>query len=326
MYYDANPLELGHRSKRNPSSFSNPTIVSLMGNKNLDDVMQGSMNSKSSLMASGSLKRPILAIRTVSPLVQQTNDNTSPTPSMTMGYNSDPVPKSRSRLRDMELRTDPAPANGHGWNGMAKTENLIQHERKERKRNEPSISSKMKDILEWRTMKLGTGVRLERQDRSGSANKTEKAGGMRDLWKSGRKNKGPKAGQLYEIVNQHIIEDSMERTVTLSTWREQVDEGRGSDSTDTTDVYYIGPDGYAREGAYMTEVAYLGRRPLESRNGSRKETQRKPYGLVEANRGPSSTITKVCSIQLTPTSDWYNHDVYPESSKQRISTRSVLRY
>jgi hypothetical protein len=203
----------------------------------------------------------------------------------------------------MELGTGASLANGHGWKG--KIDNLFQHETKERKRNEPTISSKIKDILEW---KLGTGVHLERKDYGdhGSAKTTEKAAeGMRDLWKSRRiespKFKGPKAGQIYEIVNQHIIEDSMERTVTISTWREQVDDGHGSD-TDSTSVYYISPGGYAHEDAHIVEVnANFGRQLPGSRHGSRKEIKGTPYGAIEANNGPSSTGTKVRSIQSPPT-------------------------
>jgi hypothetical protein len=270
--------------------------MQLMGNQDLDDVMRGGMSSKRSLIASGSLKRPILAIRTVSPLVHQVNDNTSSsTPPMRKQHNLDPIPKFGSSLRDTELGTDSSPSNDHGWKGMAKTEKLFQHEPKERKRNEPTVSSKIKDILEWRTMKLGT---VERQDYGSAKKKTEKTtGGTRDPWKSRRielPKKGPKAGQLYEIINQHIIEDGMDRTVTISTWREQVDEERGSD-TDTTSVYYISPDGYARGGAHMVEVASFGGRLPGSRSESRKETQGTPHGLVG---GASPTTAKVRSIRL----------------------------
>lgn len=301
MCYDGTRLERGHRTIRNLSSFSTPRAMQLMVNQNLDDVMRGSMTSKSSLMASGSLKRPILAVRTVPPLVHHVNDNTSPTPPMTKRHHLDLGPKYRRGLRDMELGTGASLSNGHGRKGMAKIDNLYQHETKERRRNEPTISSKIKDILEW---KLGTGVHLERKDNGdhGSAKKTEKAAeGMRDLWKSRRiespKIKGPKAGQIYEIVNQHIIEDSMDRTVTISTWREQTDEGRGSD-TDSTSIYYISPGGYAHEDAQIVEVNanFL----PGSRQGTRKEIQDTPYGAIEANNGFSST-TKVRSIQSSPT-------------------------
>ena len=301
-------LERGHRTTRNSSSFSAPSPLQFMDDQNLDDVMRGSMTSKSSLIASGSLKRPILAVRTVSPLIHQINDNTSPTPPMIKRHNLDLVPKYSRSLLDVELGTGASLANGHGWKGMEKIDNLIQHETKERRRrNEPTFSSKIKDILEW---KIGTGVPLERKDNGdpGSARKTEKAAeGMRDLWKSRRiespKNKGPRAGQIYEIINQHIIEDNMDRTVTISTWREQVnvDEGHGSD-TDSTSIYYISPGGYASEDAHIVEVnADFGRQLLGSRHGARKAIQGTPYGAIQANNGPSSTATKVRSIQSPAT-------------------------
>ena len=294
-------LERVHRTTQNPSSFSTRTAMQLTGNQNLEDVMQGSMTSKSSLIASGILKRPTLAVRTESPLVHQVNVNRSPTPPMTKGHNLDLVPIYRRSLRDMEFGTGASHTNGHGWKGMEKIDNLFQHETKERKRNQPTISSKIKDILEW---KLGTGVHLERKDNGdqGSAKKIEKAAeGMRDLWKSRRiespKNKGPKAGQIYEIVNQHVIEDSADRTVTISTWREHVDEGHGSD-TDSTSIYYISPSGYAREDAHIVEVnTDFGRQLVGPRHGSRKEIQGTPHGAIEANNGLSSTTAKVRSIQ-----------------------------
>ena len=249
-------------------------------------------------MASGSLKRPIPAIRTKSPLVRQVNDNASPTPPMTTRHNLDPVPKFRGSLRDMDLKTDASPVNGHGWKGKKKTENSFQHRTKQRKRDEPIISTKVKDILEWRTMKPET---VERQHHGNAKQAAKATGGIRDLWKSRRigslKNKGPKAGQVYEIVNQHIIEDSMDRTVTISTWRERVDEGCDLD-TDTMSVYYISPGGYAREDAHMAEVnTNLGRQGLllGSRHGSKTETQSStPYPEpVEAytSGGPKSSTT-----------------------------------
>ena len=296
--YDANQLELGHRTTPESSSLSTPTATPLMGNRYLDDRRRGTTNSKSSVVDSGSRKRPILAIRTVSPLVQQPIDNTSPTHPMKMRHGLDPVPKIRGSLRDMELGADTSPANGHSWKGKAKPDNLVQHEAKEprRKRNEPSFSSKIKDILEWRTMKPGIRVNLERQENGdhGSATRTKKpTGRMRDLWK-GRRPKGPKAGQMYEIVNQHIIEDSIDRTVTISTWRERVDEGRGSD-TDNTSVYYFSPGGYGHEGAHLVEVnGNLGRRLLGGHGSSA------PRGVKS---DPSSTTTKVCSIFDHPRRD-----------------------
>lgn len=274
--------------------------MSLMGNnQSFDSVKRDSMNLKSNFIDSGSRKRPVLAIRTVPPLLQQTNDNMSPTP-MTMRQSLDPVPKICNNLRGMELGTDTSTANGHRRNGKVKTDNAFYTGRKG---NEPTLSSKIRDILEWRTMKSGsgTGVHLEKQDNGDneSAKKTKKtSGGMRDLWKSRQieslPKKGPKAGQMYEIVNQHIIEDSVDKTVTISTWRERADEGHGSD-TDNTSIYYISPSAYAREDAQVN--ANFGRRLLVG-HGSRRETQGRSDRIVEANGGHSSTRAKVRSVHL----------------------------
>lgn len=56
---------------------------------------------------------------------------------------------------------------------------------------------------------------------------------------------GPKAGQTYEETNRRIIEDGPERTVTISTWREQVAREARSDAE--MSVYYVGPDDYVAE-------------------------------------------------------------------------------
>ncbi|KAF8887150.1 hypothetical protein BD779DRAFT_531135 [Infundibulicybe gibba] len=55
---------------------------------------------------------------------------------------------------------------------------------------------------------------------------------------------GPKAGQSYEMVNHQILEDGPERTVTISTWREQVARDARSEEMS---VYYLSADDYAQE-------------------------------------------------------------------------------
>jgi hypothetical protein len=209
----------------------------------------------------------------------------------------------------MQLEDDTLPANGHRWKG--KTDDLFQHETKATKRGRdgPTLSSKIRDILEWRTMKDGTSLHLDSGDRGSAKNTKKAAGGMRDLWKGrnieSRKNKGPKPGQMYEIANRYIIEDSIDRTVTISTWRERAEEEHSSD-TDTMSIYYVGLDGYAHENDGKFE-----RRPLGSRHGSRRETQGTSYGPFESDKGPSSISAKVRSTHCPRR----NIDVYPESSK-----------
>lgn len=67
---------------------------------------------------------------------------------------------------------------------------------------------------------------------------------------------GPKAGQDYEVVTRRVLEDGPERTVTISTWREQVAR-EAPHEVDEMSVYYVGADDYATEnnrGDRATEV------------------------------------------------------------------------
>lgn len=51
---------------------------------------------------------------------------------------------------------------------------------------------------------------------------------------------GPPPGQEYEIIHRRIIEDGPEKTVTISTWREQVAQ-HASNEVEMS-VYYVGAD------------------------------------------------------------------------------------
>ncbi|KAJ7160265.1 hypothetical protein C8R46DRAFT_1107555 [Mycena filopes] len=57
---------------------------------------------------------------------------------------------------------------------------------------------------------------------------------------NGRSGLGPLAGQDYEIVEYEIVEEGPERTVSISTWREQAIQE--ADSDDAMSVYYVNAD------------------------------------------------------------------------------------
>jgi hypothetical protein len=109
-------------------------------------------------------------------------------------------------------------------------------------------------------IKVGTG-RIGRPSRLGSVGK-----------------EGPKAGQDYEVVNRRVVEDGPERTVTISTWREQVANETQTGHEGELDVYYVGAEDYTDDdGAHGYEAMTgfddrrLGRRavtPSERRQGS----------------------------------------------------------
>lgn len=53
---------------------------------------------------------------------------------------------------------------------------------------------------------------------------------------------GPKRGQNYEVVARRVLEDGPERTVTISTWREEV--ARNTAAETEMSVYYVNADDY----------------------------------------------------------------------------------
>ena len=109
----------------------------------------------------------------------------------------------------------------------------------------------------------------------------QQSGGVRDLFKNRRsqaKDRGPKAGQTYEIVGQRIIERNPEKTVEISTWRENAArESRAAavamgNDEEKMSIYYIGPDDYPQEGEYASEasarVEWRGDDGFESRSNA----------------------------------------------------------
>ncbi|KAF5317574.1 hypothetical protein D9619_013189 [Psilocybe cf. subviscida] len=72
-----------------------------------------------------------------------------------------------------------------------------------------------------------------------------------------RKDQGPKPGQTYEIYEQRIIENNPERTVEISTWREQLPVKKStSDQQDKISIYYISADEYPPEDRPMAKVEW----------------------------------------------------------------------
>jgi hypothetical protein len=58
---------------------------------------------------------------------------------------------------------------------------------------------------------------------------------------------GPPRGQDYRMIDRRIIEDGPERTVTVSTWREEVARRASSEMS----VYYVNPDDYVTSPSAM---------------------------------------------------------------------------
>ena len=106
-------------------------------------------------------------------------------------------------------------------------------------------------------IKVGTG-RISRPSRLGSV---------------GRIGEGPKARQDYEMVDRRVVEDGPERTVTISTWREQVANETRTVPEGERDVYYVGVEDYGDENRKTPEVDnHVNRSRAKTPSERRKES------------------------------------------------------
>ncbi|KAJ6487249.1 hypothetical protein C8R47DRAFT_1128147 [Mycena vitilis] len=78
---------------------------------------------------------------------------------------------------------------------------------------------------------------------------------------NGRIRMAPQAGQDYEIVEHKVLEEGPERTVSISTWREQAIQDMDSD--DNMSVFYVNPDDCAESTKLgpVVEIVSLSRKP-----------------------------------------------------------------
>jgi len=125
------------------------------------------------------------------------------------------------------------------------------------------ISLKAREIREWVKGKSGSNVHRSATHPNASAREDSRenyttrtrqtVGGVRDLIKNRRntsgkaKDRGPKPGQTYEIVEHRIVENNPERTVEISTWREHAEKKREEEDEERMSIYYISADEYAQE-------------------------------------------------------------------------------
>ncbi|KAJ7621903.1 hypothetical protein DFH06DRAFT_1447900 [Mycena polygramma] len=99
---------------------------------------------------------------------------------------------------------------------------------------------------------------------------------------NGRIRMAPQAGQDYEMVEHKVLEEGPERTVSISTWREQAIQD--ADSDDDMSVFYVNPDDCAESTKPLgpvVEIVSLSRRPeanVASGSGSNNSGRRSKEG------------------------------------------------
>ncbi|KAJ7228118.1 hypothetical protein B0H12DRAFT_232747 [Mycena haematopus] len=118
-----------------------------------------------------------------------------------------------------------------------------------------------------------------------------KASGVND-----RTRMGPLAGQDYEMVRYHVLEEGPDCTVSISTWREQAIEE--ADSDQDMSVYFVEPDDYIPLGtsAAVEIMSIMAEANLASGSGERNKGAREPSGKLGAAKASKSSICKGCVL------------------------------
>ncbi|KAH9480703.1 hypothetical protein JR316_0007303 [Psilocybe cubensis] len=300
------------------------------------------LTSSHTQMASGADdKRPKLAIRTTMPLTEHNDSSTirqtTPKPRF------DPVKAFRNSFRSRLLENDD-PGNtseNKRWKGKERADFEPVDELRESK-----VAAKAREIREWMKGKSGSEIHRSvgyysshrskqgngEASRNISANTRQTmGGGVRDLFKNkGRlarepRDRGPKAGQTYEIVNRRIIENNPDRTVEISTWRREPDTPKvpkPKDEDDKMSIYYISADEYPVEGEFASEaspqvewraedVQEISMTPSNRRNGTtkiRKQEEGKSH-----SRRYRSEVTSPLSVSREGT-------ISPSASEKDLKT------
>ncbi|KAF8955957.1 hypothetical protein BDZ97DRAFT_1854189 [Flammula alnicola] len=242
--------------RRAPPSTSPPVAIDINDN----NTKRGTLG-KGTATASGGQKRPMLAVRTTSPVVDQNDGSTARTTTPRPRF--DPMRAFRNSFLGKQGGNEGPSGSGHRWKGKGREEPPREDEAVEMR--ESRVSAKAREIREWMKGKSGSDIHRSasyadsKPGNGGTklpAKNRQTVGGVRDLFKNRRtapapRDRGPKAGQTYEIVDHRIIENNPERTVEISTWREEATKKpKPEEEEDTMSIYYISADEYAQEGEH----------------------------------------------------------------------------
>ncbi|KAF8886242.1 hypothetical protein CPB84DRAFT_1787760 [Gymnopilus junonius] len=203
-------------------------------------------------------KRPTLAIRTTSPLAELNDGSTART--LTPKPRFDPMRSFRNSFRSRQDENDDPSMSRRQWKGKEKA--IVVDEAEESR--ESKVAVKAREIRAWMMGKSGSDIHRStaypdhRQDKGETSYATKTRQTVGGFFKNRRRDtsrldRGPKPGQTYEIVNRRIVENSPEKTVEISTWREHAVE-QANDDEDKMSIYYINADEYTREGFYANEA------------------------------------------------------------------------
>ncbi|KDR83030.1 hypothetical protein GALMADRAFT_152020 [Galerina marginata CBS 339.88] len=262
----------------------------------IDSAVPVHTTPKATEMTSPDGRRPTLAVRTSTPLVELNDGSTVRTATPKPRF--DPIKAFRSSFRGRQAGSEAPSVNSQRrWKGKGKAGALDEEENQ--KKEESRVASKAREIREWMKGRSGSDIHrsatyagTSKQDKGDTsyATKTKQTiGGVRDLFKNRRppqNDRGPRPGQTYEIVNRRIIETNPEKTVEISTWREHSGKGKAETDEDRMSIYYLSADEYPQDGDYANEASPKVEWRIEGSEISRIERERSQAGST-SNRHPN---------------------------------------
>ncbi|KAF9485748.1 hypothetical protein BDN70DRAFT_456744 [Pholiota conissans] len=210
-------------------------------------------------------KRPAIAIRTTSPFLEPNGGTTAHMESTPKPTKFDPMQAFRNSFLGKTTDNEDLSQTSSvaRWKGKDKALPVVD-DSMERIR-QSKLSTKAIEIREWLQGKSGTGMHRTAPTSRKTANRNAepdnsnsrqpKMGTIRSLFKNNRpppppKDRGPKPGQTYEIINNRVVENTEDRTVEISTWREQPVQRTKSNDDERMSIYYLSADEYPQDGEF----------------------------------------------------------------------------
>lgn len=258
----------------------------------LPDISESAPQASTSKAAQPTVKkRPSLVIRTTTPLPEHNHVHaarqTSPKPRF------DAMKPFRTSVHNSRATENEIPETNPQWKGKEREVDMEEED----EARENRIAAKAKEIRRWLRGKSGLAIHQPTTDfddgrrkklnvEPSYADKTRQTvNGIHDIFKKKKPaDRGPKAGQNYEIVQMRIVENNPEKTVEISTWREQAARKENGKEDDRMSVYFIGPDQYPQEGEFATEMS-----PLVEWRAEQLEVPAPPAPVVGVSHRKSTT-------------------------------------
>ncbi|KAF9527506.1 hypothetical protein CPB83DRAFT_855895 [Crepidotus variabilis] len=233
--------------------------------EDFDAATQGATTLRGGTIPNGQNKRPQLALRTTASVVDRRSFVSPESVDLPKAGRFDPIRAFRKSFRKTHL-TSPSLQSEDQLVWKGEEQRLDRNHQRENR-----ISSKAREIHAWMMGKSGSDIhrsatyptrqteehgsqQLPRRRQTAAPNGTTMKSPLSTSTVD--RSPGPRPGQGYEMVNRQIIENNQEKTVELSTWREQGSDKVKQEDAERISVYYISADEYALEQEQLREEVW----------------------------------------------------------------------